>query len=134
MLKTVGIKATGISEKKGGTKEVETKKAKRTDKIKITFTLAANIVAKSGERIIYARIVTPDGKELSQAEDESHVFAFGGSKGYWASKKTINYANENTDVVLYAHTKEGETFVNGKYIIEVNTDGATVGSTTLELE
>src|ERR1051325_481104 len=72
MLKAVGVKATGISEKKGGKKESETSKAKRADKIKISFTLAENIVAKNGERIIYARIVTPDGKELTPTEDESH--------------------------------------------------------------
>jgi hypothetical protein len=134
MLKAVGIKVMGIAEKRGGKKEVETKKAKRTDKIKIIFTLAENIVAKQGERIIYARIVDPNGKEMTQAEDDSHLFTFGSSKGYWATKQTVNYQNTNTDVVLYAHTKEGETFVNGKYIIEVATDGFPMGSATLELE
>ena len=134
MLKVVGIKAAGISEKKGGKKESETSKAKRTDKIKISFTLAENTVAKKGERVIYARIVMPDGKEMVQTEDESHMFSFGSSKGYWASKKTVNYFNENTDVVMYAHTKEGAAFVNGKYVIEVSTDGVPVGSVTLDLE
>ncbi|MFI5163653.1 MAG: coiled-coil domain-containing protein [Bacteroidia bacterium] len=134
MLKTVGLSASGINVKRGGKKEVDTRKAKHTDKIKITFTLAENIVAKKGDRVIYARIVSPDGKELTQADDSSHVFSFGRSHGYWATKKTVNYANENTDVILYAHPKEGEKFIHGKYIIEVNTDGATIGNTTLDLE
>lgn len=134
MLKAVGLSVSAIIEKKGGKKESETKKAKRTDKIKITFTLAENIVAKNGERIIYARIISPDGKEMTQADDSSHIFSFGKSKGYWATKKTVNYANENTEVVMYAHTKQGETFINGKYIIELTTDGMPVGNTTLELE
>lgn len=134
LLKAVGIKVTAIAEKRGGKKEVETKKAKRTDKIKITFTLAENTVAKQGERVIYARIVTPSGKEMTQSEDDSHLFTFGSSKGYWATKQNVNYMNENTEVVLYAHAKEGESFVNGKYIIEVATDGFPMGSATLELE
>lgn len=134
MLKTVGLTATGIAEKKGGKKETETKKAKRTDKIKIQFTLAENLVAKQGERTIYARIISPDGKEITQSDDSTHIFKFGKSKGYWATKKTVNYANENTEVILYAHTRKGEVFNHGKYIIEVNTDGATIGNTTLELE
>ena len=134
MLKAVGLAAVAIDERKGGKKESETTKAKRTDKIKIKFTLAENIVAKNGERVLYARIVTPDGKELTQMEDESHAFTFGKSKGYWASKKTINYANENTEVVMYAHARQGELFLNGKYMIEVNCDNATVGSATLVLE
>lgn len=134
ILKTVGLKASAIDERRGGKKEVETKKAKHTDKIKITFTLAENIVAKQGERTIYARIITPDGKEMSQSADSSNLFTFGKSKGYWATKKTVNYANENTDVVMYAHVKQGESFLNGKYIIEVNCDKATIGNTTLDLE
>ncbi|MEK6614913.1 MAG: UPF0158 family protein, partial [Bacteroidota bacterium] len=134
MLKAVGLSVSAIIEKKGGKKESETKKAKRTDKIKITFTLAENIVAKNGERTIYARIISPDGKEMTQADDSSHIFSFGKSKGYWATKKIVNYANENTEVVMYAHTKQGETFINGKYVIEVTTDGMPIGNTTLELE
>ena len=134
MLKTVGLSALGIDERRGGTKETETQKAKHADKIKIKFTLAENPVAKKGDRLIYARIVGPDGKEMTQGEDSTHVFSFGKSHGYWATKQTVKYANENTDVVLYAHTKQGEAFTKGKYIIEVNTDGTTIGSTTLELE
>jgi len=134
MLKAVGLSASAIAEKKGGKKESDTQKAKRTDKIKIKFTLAENIVAKQGERVIYARIVTPDGKEMTQSDDSSHVFKFGKSKGYWATKKTVNYSNENTEVIMYAHTKQGETFINGKYVIEVTTDGMPIGNTTLELE
>ena len=134
MLKTVGCAATGIVEKRGGKKEVETKKAKHTDKIKIRFTLAENLVAKKGDRVIFARIVMPDGKEMSQGDDSSHVFSFGRSHGYWATKKTVNYDNENTDVIMYAHIKEGDNYKNGKYIIEIATDGETIGSTTLDLE
>ena len=134
MLKTVGLTVSGMDERKGGKKEVSTKKAKRCDKVKITFTLAENMVAKKGDRIIYARIIAPNGTEMTQSSDSSHIFSFGKSHGYWATKKTVNYANENTDVIMYAHTKEGEGFVKGKYIIEVNTDGATIGNATLELE
>lgn len=134
MLKCVGIKALGIAEKKGGKKEVETSKAKRTDKIKISFTLAENSVAKPGDRLIFARIVTPDGKEMCQVEDEAHQFTFGSSKGYWATKKNVNYSNENTEVILYAHNKENAPFLPGKYTIEVATDGYPIGSVTLELE
>jgi hypothetical protein len=134
MLKAVGLSASGINEKKGGKKESETKRSKHTDKIKISFVLAENLIAKQGERTIYARIISPDGKEITQANDSTHVFMFGKSKGYWATKKKITYSNENTEVILYAHAKQGDVFMQGKYIIEVNTDGATIGNTILELE
>ena len=134
MLKAVGLSVSGIDERKGGKKQVQTKKAKRCDRIRIAFTLAENTVARKGDHIIYARIISPDGKEITQTDDSTHVFTFGKSHGYWATKKTVNYINENTDVVLFANPKPGEAFINGKYIIEVNTDGATIGNTTLDLE
>ena len=134
MLKAVGLSVSGIAEKKGGKKESETKKAKRTDKVKISFTLAENPIAKQGERTVYARIISPDGKEITQADDSTHMFKFGKSRGYWATKKVLTYNNENTTVIMYAHTKQGEIFMPGKYIVEVNTDGATIGNATLELE
>jgi hypothetical protein len=134
MLKAMDIVATGIDERKGGRKESETKKASRTDKIKISFTFAENTIAKKGDRIVYLRIVAPNGEEITQVDDSLHVFSFGRSHGYWASKKSVNYANEETGVVMYAHAKEGELFPNGKYLIEVNCEGETLGSTTLELE
>lgn len=134
ILKTVGLTAYGVNVKQNGKKEYETSKARKTDRIKIKFTIPENIIAKQGERTLYARIITPDGKELTQAEDSSHIFRFGKSKGYWATKKNIYYDNANTDVVMYASPKAGESFLNGKYIIEINADGATIGTTTLELE
>jgi hypothetical protein len=134
MLKAVGLSVSGMDERKGGKKESETKKAKRTDKIKISFTLAENLVAKAGEHTVFARIVSPDGKEITQADDSTHTFKFGKSRGYYATKKSVNYNNENTEVIMYAHPKEGEIFMPGKYIVEVNTDGAIIGSATLELE
>ena len=134
MLKAVGLSVSAIAEKRGGKKQVETKKAKHCNKIKIAFTLAENAVARKGDHVIYARIISPDGKEISQSDDSTHIFTFGKSHGYWATKKTVNYINENTDVVMFASPKPGEPFINGKYMIEVNTDGATIGNTTLELE
>ncbi|MFH1004295.1 MAG: hypothetical protein V1781_02190 [Bacteroidota bacterium] len=132
VLKAVGVKAKSIRIK--GKREIETTKAKRTNKIKLTFTLAENKVAAQGEHIIFVRIITPDGKEMSQSTDTTHMFSFGGTRGFWAIKKSVNYSNEDTDVTVYAHAKEGEEFLPGKYIIEVNSDGATIGNTVLELE
>jgi hypothetical protein len=134
MLKAVGLSVSGIDERRGGKKQVVTQKAKHCDRIKIAFTLAENTVAKKGDRIVYARIISPEGKEITQTDDSTHIFKFGKSHGYWATKKTVNYINENTDVILYANPKPGETFIKGKYMIEVNTDGSTIGNTTLDLE
>ena len=58
-LDAVGIVVTPI-DSRGKT----AKKIKKTDKIKITFSIAKNVTAEVGEKYIYARIVNPDGDVL----------------------------------------------------------------------
>jgi len=132
------IKATGMTvtalNVKSKTKVDETKKAKRTDKIKIAFKLGENKIAPKGQRTIYVRIVTPDGKEWTEAADADHMFTFGSSKGFYAMKKSILYENEEIEIEMFVRKKENEELLSGKYQIEVNMDNATIGSASLELE
>jgi hypothetical protein len=133
VLKANNLRATGVRYRSGGKKELETKSAKRVEKIKITLSLGENRIAKSGERIVYARIVTPDGKELAKSTDESNMFTFNNSKGFFAAKTTVSYNNSDTFVALYT-AKTDVPFLPGKYLIEVVTDKAVIGQTELILE
>jgi hypothetical protein len=133
ILKATGIKASGVHYKSGGKKELVTTSAKRVEKIKITFTLGENLIAKKGDRTVYVRIVTPDGKELSKSTDESNTFKYNNSRGYFAAKTTVTYNNEETNVTLYT-AKSDIKFVPGKYLIEITTDDVVVGNTSLTLE
>lgn len=131
VLKASNIKVIGIRTK--NSKEYSTSSAKRTKKIKITLTLGENRIAKKGDRIVYARIVTPDGKEMSVSTDEDNTFKFNDSKGYFAAKSTVQYANEDTKVTLYT-SKSDIAFLPGNYTIDIVTDNVIVGQTTLKLE
>jgi predicted RNase H-like nuclease (RuvC/YqgF family) len=133
LLKAGGIKAVCVRYRSGGKKEIETDKASRAEKIKVGFMLGENRIAKSGNKDVYVRVITPDGKEMTEKMDEDHQFKFNGSKGYWAGKKTIDYRNEETQVFVFC-PKTGNDFLPGKYIIEVNADEATIGQTTLTLK
>lgn len=118
--------------KNGGKKESETTKASRTEKIKVAFTLGENKIAKAGERIVYVRIVTPDGKEMARNYDDNYTFTFNKSTGYFAGKVSINYANTEISGVTYCEGKD--KLVPGNYMIEVTCDGVVVGNTTLRLD
>ncbi len=126
------VVSKGVKFKSGGSKEVETSKASRTQKIKVTFTLGENKIAKAGDRTVYVRIVTPDGKEMAKGYDDNYKFTFNKSSGYFAGKVTLNYANSEISGVTYCEG-QGE-LVPGNYIIEVSCDGAVVGSSTLKLD
>jgi len=132
VLNCFNVIAKAVSFKKSGTKETVTTKAKRAQKIKVSFTLGENKIAKKGEKTVYVRVMTPDGKEMAKSYDESYKFNFDNSSGYFAGKETLNYANSEIDGVTYC---EGmDDFVPGTYIIEITCDGVVVGNTTLKLD
>lgn len=132
ILSCFNVTAKGVKFKSGGKKEIETSKASRTQKIKVSFSLGENKIAKSGEKTVYVRIVTPDGKEMAKNYDDNYRFTFNKSGGYFAGKETLNYANIEISGVTYCEG-QGE-LVPGNYIIEITCDGAIIGNTTLRLD
>lgn len=124
--------AQGIKVKSGGKKEVETERASRADKIKVSFILGENKIAKKGDRTVYVRIVSPDGKEITKSPDSGNMFSFNGSKGYFAGKEDIDYANEELPVTVYCESPA--EFVPGKYMITIGCDNVIIGETTLTLK
>jgi hypothetical protein len=135
LLTTLNAKAVGISSRNGGKKESETSKAKKVDKIRVTFDVAENKLTQAGPKVFFIRVMTPDGKELTKSEDQDHLFSFNGSTGFYAAKKTIDYNNQPMSVLVSCpKAREEDEFLPGKYIIEINMEGTTIGSTVMTLE
>lgn len=133
ILTCFNVSAKGVYFKKGGKKEVLTTKARKATKIKIGFSLGENKIAKAGEKIVYVRIMTPDGKEMAKSYDDSYKFIFNKtSNGYYAGKETVNYGNVELAAVTYCEG-QGE-MVPGNYIIEISCDGVIIGNTNLKLD
>lgn len=132
ILSCFNITAKAVLFKRGGKKEAETNKARKAEKIKVGFSLGENKIAKAGEKTVYIRIMTPDGKEMAKNYDEGYKFTFNQSSGYYAGKETLNYANVEISGVTYCEG-QGE-MVPGNYMIEISCDGTVIGSTTLKLD
>ena len=132
ILKATGTKAIAVIVRSGGKKESETKRARKANKIKVMFTIGENSLASKGNKDVYLRVLTPDGKELARALDDANSFAFNGVRGFFCARQTINYANAEVPMALYAENKAG--YLPGKYIIEVYCEQNMIGQTTLELE
>lgn len=132
MLKASNPSAKGVKFKSGGKKEVETERASRVEKIKVSFLLSENKIAKAGEKPIYVRIVSPDGKEICKSPDQGNMFSFNGSKGYFAGREEVDYKNEEMPVDIFCESPS--EFVPGKYIITIGCDNIIIGETTLTLK
>lgn len=135
LLSTLNVKATGVNKSRNGKKESETTKASKTDRIKVGFDVADNDLTKAGAHVIYIRIMTPDGKELTKSEDPDHQFTWGTNRGFFAGKRTIDYQNQPMSVIVYCDkAHEEDEFLPGLYRIEICCDNAIIGETTLTLQ
>lgn len=132
VLEAENPKATGVKFKSGGTKEIATNKASRVERIKVSFALGENKIAKQGVKPVYVRITTPDGKEMTKSDDESNLVSFNGSRGFFAGKQDVNYTNEKVNVDVFCAGPS--TFIPGKYLIDIICDEVIVGQTNITLK
>jgi hypothetical protein len=132
ILTAFNVSAQAVTLKRSGAKESTTNKARKTDKIKVSFSLGENKIARAGEKTVFVRVMTPDGKEMAKSYDENSKFAFNKSVGYFAGKEVLNYANVEMNGVVYCEG-QGE-YVPGTYLIEITCDGVVIGNTSLKLD
>lgn len=132
ILKAENPTVKGVKFKSGGKKEVETTKASRVERIKVSFVIGENKIAKKGVKPVYVRIMSPDGKEVTKSADEGNMVKFNGSKGYYAAKQDINYKNEEVAVDVLCPSPSG--FIPGKYLIDIICDDVIVGQTSIMLK
>jgi hypothetical protein len=131
LLQATAISAEGIF-LRFGKKEVTTEKARKTEKLKVQFTIAANRITQSGNKTIYIRVISPDAKELSKTGDEASLFNFEGTKGFYSGMQSVDYTNQEMSLSVYCESNVG--FPAGKYNIKIYTDEAEIGETTMTLK
>lgn len=130
-LKTSGLKSYGVRVKSNNTGK-ETDRAKKADKIRVDFTILKNKITIPGKKWIYVRILTPDGKILSEKTDDSNKFDFNGVRGLYSSKKQIDYKNDETSLTI--DWKTISELPVGEYNVEVYADGVDIGKTKFSLK
>ena len=111
---------------KGKERDGEKFKAKRIDKLKVSFKLGENGVAKKNEKEIYLRILNPDGAVLSDMATGSGAFTVGGKEMIYSSKQTIQFSNTNQPVDIF-YGRGGIPMKDGKYVVEVLCEGREIG-------
>ncbi len=128
VLKTTNLKALGVKYKSSG-KEIETTKAKSTDRIKTCFTIMENLVVEKGPKDIFVRVLSPDGAVMSTT---SETFIYNGQATLYTTKESIMYENRNTDLCVY--WEKGNTYNPGLYTIELYCESNQIGVATLTLK
>ena len=110
----------------------ETKYAKRTEKIRISFVLGKNITSKRGPKNIYVRIMRPD--QLLMTKSPNDLFQFEDLKIPFSAMREVNYEGQDLPVAIYWDNIGESELMIGTYTIDLFADGNNIGTTTIEFK
>ncbi|MBE9469586.1 MAG: cell division protein FtsL [Bacteroidetes bacterium] len=127
-IKTFNINVLALNRR-----ERKVKKAKKVDKFKVCFTLDENVIAQSGVKDVYIRIVRPD--DLVLISSEENLFVFEGQEIAYTSKREVEYDNKEKEMcVFFQNTLNKEGLIPGNYAVDIFTDGKQIGTVDFYLK
>jgi len=110
----------------------ETKFAKRTEKIRISFVLSKNITSKRGAKNIYVRIMRPD--QLLMTKSPNDLFQFEDLKIPFSAMREVNYEGQDLPVAIFWDNLGESELMIGTYTIDLFADGNNIGTTAIEFK
>lgn len=130
-LQALDLWATPIKIRSNG-KQMETDKADKAEKIKSCFVLSENTIAESGQKNIYFRIISPEGKVLTDDKSAGKTFVYDGVKGIYTMIRKVDYTNTELDVCIYWDIPSPMTA--GFYIVELYLEEVLIGKTSFDMK
>ncbi|MDH5647011.1 MAG: hypothetical protein OEZ01_13440 [Candidatus Heimdallarchaeota archaeon] len=122
LLRPESVNATGVRIKGNGS-ESTTTKAKKSQKLKVCFTVPENDVADAGNKTIFMRLLNPGGSTIAVESQGSGVFTTkDGEQMQYTMKADFEYNNQAQKKCLY--WSAGTTqFSSGEYTAMFYQDG-----------
>mgnify|MGYP000480289138 CR=1 FL=1 len=103
-----------VKERTSG-KLVSTSRARATDKFKVCFTIAENVIAEAGDREFYIEVLDPQGNVLGDSFSKSTEE---GASVTYSKSTNFYYENDSLDVCDYIN-KPASEFQKGNYMVNV---------------
>jgi 5-formyltetrahydrofolate cyclo-ligase len=118
-------------ELKAKNKEKPTDKAKKTDRLSISFVVAENSVATKGSHLAYIRLINPDGYVLADAGIGVEKFkTTQGQELPFSKKVEFVFTGDNLERQI---VWQQDVFPAGTYTIEIYVDGQWAGQQKIAL-
>jgi chromosome segregation ATPase len=112
---------------KSSGKEIATDKASRADVLKISFTIAENSIAKSGDKDYYVQVIDSKNNVLGEAKKIS----FGEKELIYSFVSSVKYENKTVQV---SQDLAGKDFAKGTYSVNIFDKDQLVSSTNFSLK
>lgn len=98
--------------------------------LKADFTLARNITAKRGSRMLYLRITRPDGQVL--AASSKSFFKYQNATLTYSARREIEYEGEKLEISIY-WPNDG-SLEKGEYVADLFSENQQIGTTKFILK
>ncbi|WP_291103880.1 MULTISPECIES: hypothetical protein [unclassified Flavobacterium] len=108
-------------------KQVETEKAGRANVLKISFTIAENQIAKSGDKTYYVQVIDSKNNVLGDKKTDT----FGDKSLTYSFVTNVNYENKTVQV---SEDLPGKNFEKGTYFVNVFDKDELVSKTSFTLK
>jgi Tfp pilus assembly protein PilO len=125
-LTIVNLKTESFKERSSG-KLISTERASRVDKLKVSFTIAANEIAQSGNKKYYVQIIDSKNNVLGEKKTE----AFGEYTLTYSFTTNAQYQNKNMEV---SEMLSGKDFAKGTYFVNVFDKDQLVANSSFTLK
>ena len=107
-------------------------KARKVEKVKVTFNLSRNDVSPKETKAIYMRILEPDGAALYNLSTGGGTFTVDGQESFYPPKQDVVY--DNTKQKLEFIYAKGAEYKKGQHTVELYESGQLMGKTTFTLK
>lgn len=124
-LSVLNLQTMAVKQRSSG-KQVDTDKASRADVLKISFMIAENQIAKSGDKNYYVQVIDSKNNVLGDKKTES----FGDKTLTYSFIKTVKYENKTVQVSQDLPVKDIE---GGTFFVNIFDKGELVSKTSFTL-
>jgi len=124
---TISNLKTSAYKKRSSGKEIATEKASRADILKVSFTIAENAVAKTGDKQYYVQVIDSKNNVLG----DKATATFGENSLTYSFITTVNYENKSVQVT---ENLPGKDFAKGTYFVNVFDKNELVSKTSFTLK
>jgi hypothetical protein len=125
-LTVLNMKTSAYKVRNSG-KQIETDKARRADVLKISFTIAENQIAKSGDKTYYVQVIDSKNNVLG----DKKIINFGDDTLTYSFMTVVKYENKTVQVT---ENLPGKDFEKGTYFVNVFDKNQMVSKTSFVLE
>ncbi|MCO5248071.1 MAG: hypothetical protein M9887_03865 [Chitinophagales bacterium] len=133
ILTITNIKVTPIKYKSNG-KEVEVKKSKTVESLKICFDMLVNRIAPAGKTEMNVRVIGPDGVTIQMGALGSGELTDATTGNSIPYTYTIQPDYQNEEKTVCSIWKQDNDFAPGRYSAEVYQKGLLIGQENFELK